>query len=209
MSAPIITTEKATAIVGTLPSLAPRPSGTNIDALETDLINKLSGTPSYQSRDEGYGGMVEDPAIFALRCPTPWTWRKDPGAHRKIDPEWNKEGQADKQVEYDFEKGVYDSEQSILGSVITGLNAAVPAAYRKIKGGGIGTRMYRPSDDPLEIIRGLRKAYGRLTPTEKQTMETTWSLPWNTGNQLNCTFEASRKYLSFRQSIHQRTRWIR
>ena len=66
MSAPIITTEKATAIVGTLPSLAPRPSGTNIDALETDLIDKLSGTPSYQSRDEGCGGMIKDPATFTL-----------------------------------------------------------------------------------------------------------------------------------------------
>ena len=53
MSAPIITTEKATAIVGTLPSLEPRPSGTNIDALETDIIDKLSGTPSFQSRDKG------------------------------------------------------------------------------------------------------------------------------------------------------------
>ena len=72
--------------------------------------------------------MVENPAIFALRCPTPWKWRDDPGAHRKIDPEWNKEGQADKQVEYDFEKGVYDSEQNILGAVIARLNASVPAA---------------------------------------------------------------------------------
>ena len=66
MSAPIITTEKATVIVNTLPSLEPHPSGTNIDALETDPIDKLSGTPFYQSRDEGYGGMVEDPAIFVL-----------------------------------------------------------------------------------------------------------------------------------------------
>ena len=59
MSAPIITTKKAATIVGTLPLLEPRPSGTNIDALETDLIDKLSGDPSYQSRDEGYGGMIE------------------------------------------------------------------------------------------------------------------------------------------------------
>lgn len=52
MSAPIITTKKAARIVGTLPSLEPRPSGTNIDALETNLIDKLSGTLSYQSRDK-------------------------------------------------------------------------------------------------------------------------------------------------------------
>ena len=41
--------------------------------------------------------------------------------------------------------------------------------------------MYRPSDNPLEIIHGLHKAYGMLTPTEKKHTETTWSLPWNTG----------------------------
>ena len=51
------------------------------------------------------------------------------------------------------------------------MNASVPAAYRKIKGGGICTRIYRPSDNPLEIIRGLRNAYGRLTPTEKRTLK--------------------------------------
>lgn len=52
MSAPIITSDKAATVIGTLPSLAPRPSGTNIDALETDIIDKLTGTPSYQSRDK-------------------------------------------------------------------------------------------------------------------------------------------------------------
>ena len=53
MNAPIITTKKAATIIDTLPSLEPQPLGTNIDALETDLIIKLSGTPSYQSRDKG------------------------------------------------------------------------------------------------------------------------------------------------------------
>ena len=59
MSAPIISTKKAATIVGTLPSLEPRPLGTNINTLETDLIDKLSSTPSYQSRDKGCGGMME------------------------------------------------------------------------------------------------------------------------------------------------------
>ena len=134
MNAPIITTKKAATIIDTLTSLEPQPLGTNIDALETDLIIKLSGTPSYQSRDKGYGGMIEEPAVFALRCPTPWVWRKDPGSHFVFDPELNRKGQANKQVEFDFEKGMYDSEQNILGAAITGLNAAVPAAYRKWKG---------------------------------------------------------------------------
>ena len=47
-------------MVGVLPSLHPRPSGTHLNKLKRDLVEKLSSVPSYQSIDEGYGGMVED-----------------------------------------------------------------------------------------------------------------------------------------------------
>ena len=60
MSAPKITTEKVITLVGVLPSLHLRPNGTNLNKLERDLVEKLSSVPSYQSIDEGYGGMVED-----------------------------------------------------------------------------------------------------------------------------------------------------
>ena len=66
MNAPEITNEKAMAMVGVLPSLYPRPNGTNLNKLERDLIEKMSTVPSYQSMDEGYGGMVDDTAIYAL-----------------------------------------------------------------------------------------------------------------------------------------------
>ena len=81
MSAPKITTEKATAMVGVLPSLYPRPNGTNLNKLERDFVGKMSTVPSYQSMDEGYGGMVNDTAIYARRCATPWVAYPDPGPH--------------------------------------------------------------------------------------------------------------------------------
>ena len=64
MSAPKITAEKAIALVGVLPSLHPGPTGTNLNKIERDLVEKLSSVPSYQLTDEGYGGLEEDPTIF-------------------------------------------------------------------------------------------------------------------------------------------------
>ena len=66
MRAPKITAKKAIALVGVLPSLHPRPNGTNLNKLEQDLVEKMSTVPSYQSTDKGYGGMVDDPIIYAF-----------------------------------------------------------------------------------------------------------------------------------------------
>ena len=92
MSVPIITIKKVTAIIGVLPLMVPRSSETNIDALKTDLIDELSGIPSHQSRDKGYLGAIDKPAVFALCCATPWAWTPDPGPHQKVDPKLNREG---------------------------------------------------------------------------------------------------------------------
>ena len=100
MSAQKITAEKATALVGVLPSLHQQPNGTNLNKLERDLVEKLSSVPSHQSTDEGYGGMVEDPTMFALRCKTPWVAWPDPGPHRVVNPSLNTAGQAGALVQY-------------------------------------------------------------------------------------------------------------
>ena len=66
MSDPKITAEKVIAMMSVLPPLHPRPNRTNLNKLERDLVEKLSTVPSYQSTDNGYGGMVDDPTIYAL-----------------------------------------------------------------------------------------------------------------------------------------------
>jgi hypothetical protein len=180
MSAPTVTAEKAIAMVGVFPTLHPRPNGTNLNKLERDLVEKVSTTPLYQSKDEGYGDMVEDVMIYALRCATPWVPRADPGPHWIIDPQNNTAGQADELVQYNFRKGVYDSQENVKAAVITALNLAVPSPYKKVVGGGVGVRMYRTMDDPKEIIKELRRLYGRLSPSEQAAMDTKWSAPWST-----------------------------
>ena len=59
MCTPEVTFKDALAVIGTLPSLAPRPTATNICALKIDLVDKLKIIPSEQSVDLGYSRKVE------------------------------------------------------------------------------------------------------------------------------------------------------
>ena len=178
MSAPPITFEDAVSIVGTLPPLHPRPSGTNLRACALDLIGNLSGMPSHQLPDHGYSGMVKEPAIYALTSPAiPWLDWPDPGPHRTIDASLDAAGQADALVPYNAYKKVYDLQENVRRAVINALNVAVPQAYRQVAGGGVGVRNYRPTDSPMAILASLRRLYGRLTPTERTGMEARWSAP--------------------------------
>ena len=81
--------------MGVLPSLHPRPNGTNLNKLERDLVEKLSSNPSYQLTDEGYGGMVDDPTIYTLRCSTAWVAWTDLGPHQTVDTALDTAGQVD------------------------------------------------------------------------------------------------------------------
>ena len=79
MSHPMVTLADAVAAIGTLPSLAPCPSATNIRALATDLIYKLTIIPSEQTADLGYSGLAEQDAVYALQTNTPWENFRNPG----------------------------------------------------------------------------------------------------------------------------------
>jgi len=170
--------EMATALVGTLPTLAPRPTGATIRALEQDLVKKLGSIPSHQSREHGYIGMILQPVLYARRTNTPWADFVDPGPHRAIDPAMNTAGQADLLVDYNYRKGVYDSEQNVKAAIIMGLNKAVPPEYRRIPN-AVGTREFRITDSPLDILNQIRNVYGPLSPTERMQMENKWAEIWN------------------------------
>ena len=64
-----------------------------------------------------------------------------PGPHQTIDPSMNTAGQADLLVEYNYNKGVYDSEQNIKAAAIMALNKAVPPEYRRVPN-AVGTREF-------------------------------------------------------------------
>ena len=59
----------------------------------------------------------------------------------------NTSGQADLLMEYNYNKGVYDSEQNIKAAVIMALKKAVTPEYRQILN-ALGTREFQITDTP-------------------------------------------------------------
>ncbi len=47
--------------------LQPQPTEINIHELTIDIVNKLSTTPSHQSPDHGFLGLVEQEDIYAFK----------------------------------------------------------------------------------------------------------------------------------------------
>ena len=66
-----------------LPTLAPRPTATNINAFEEQLVDILSTIPSGQSEDHGFRGLIESAKMYALISTIPWRNWPDPGPTRR------------------------------------------------------------------------------------------------------------------------------
>ena len=81
MCTPEVTFKDALVVIGTLPSLAPRPTATNIRALEIDLVDKLTMIPSKKSFHFRYSGKVEADVVYALKTSIPWVDWINPGPH--------------------------------------------------------------------------------------------------------------------------------
>ena len=84
MSNPAVSYKDTTRAIGQLPSLAPRPTATNILALVVDLVDKLTIIPSQQSADLGYAGLVELDELYQLKTAIPWKNWPDPGPYATI-----------------------------------------------------------------------------------------------------------------------------
>ena len=163
--------EDSLAIIGTLSFLAPRPTVTNIRALEIDLINKLTMIPSEQSVDFGYSGKVEADVVYVLKTSIPWVDCINPGPHVTLANNFIDTQITNIQEEYKARTMVRDSQSTVNRAIISGLNLAFPHTYRRAVVGAVGTRNYRFTDDPKVILQGLQDNYGQNTPTEKTKME--------------------------------------
>ena len=90
---------------------------------------------------------------------------------------------------YDTEKKVYDSQTHVNRAVINALNAAVPRPYKRAAAGTIGSKIYKPTNNPKAIITALQANYGQMTPGEKTIMEQKWSAPWNPVDPIEILFD--------------------
>ena len=165
MCTPELTLKDALAMIGTLPSLALRPTATNICALEIDLVENLSMIPSEQSVNFGYSGKVESDVVYALKTSIPWVDWLNPRPHVTLTDNLTDTQITNIKEEYKARKMVWDSQYNVNRAIITGLNLSVPRTYWRAVTGAIGTRNYRFMDDPKVILQGLQDNYGQMTPT--------------------------------------------
>ena len=166
-----VTFEDALAVIGTLPSMEPRQTATNIRALKIDLIDKLTMIPSEQSVDFGYSGKIEADVVYVPRTNIPWVYSKNPGPHVTL-----ADNLTDTQItiikeEYKASKMVWHSQSNFNRAIIAVLNLSVPRTYQRAVAGAVGTRKYMFTDDPKVILQGLQDNYGQMTPAEKTKME--------------------------------------
>ena len=176
-------------MIGTLSSLAPRPTATNICAFEIDLVNKLTMIPSKQSVDFGYSGKVEAGVVYAPKTNILWVDWQNPGPHVTLANNLTDTQITNIQEEYKASKMVWDSQSNVNRAIIYGLNLSAPRTYRRSVSGAVGTRNYRFTDDPKVILQGLQDNYGHMTPAEKTKMEADWSAAWNPSEPIELLFD--------------------
>ena len=183
--------ETASATIGTLPSLHPRPSHANIRALERVLFEQLETLQSSQSEEWGFRGLAEQPAEYALKSATPWTNAPNPGPHRPIG--LNAQATRDAEATYDAEKAAWQSQATVTRAINAALNIAVPKAFRRtgIPAAGtiIGSTAYRANHDPRDILLGLRTTYGTPSPAERTANDALFAAPWNPADPIETFFD--------------------
>ena len=176
-------------MIGTLPSLAPRPTATNIRVLEIDLVDKLIMIPSEESADFGYSGKAEADIVYALKTNIPWVDWQNTGPHVTLADNLTDTQITNIQEEYKARKMVWDSQSNVNRAIIAGLNRAVLRTYQMAVTGYVGTRNYRFTDDPKFILQGLQDNYRQMTPAEKTKMEADWSAAWNPSEPIELLFD--------------------
>ena len=131
MCTPEVTFEDALAVIGTLPSLAPRPNATNIRALEIDLVDKLTMIPYKQSFDFGYSGKVESDVVYALKTKILWVDWQNLGPHVTLANNLTDTQITNIQEEYKARKMVWYSQSNINRAIIA---ASTSPSHAHIEG---------------------------------------------------------------------------
>lgn len=120
--------DTATAVIGTLPSLHPRPLHANIRALERDLFEKLETLQLTLSEEWGFRGLAEQPFEYARKSITAWVHSPNPGQHRPLG--LAAQATLDAEAVYLAKKLAYQAQATVMGAIIAALNIAVPKAFR-------------------------------------------------------------------------------
>ena len=123
----LITYDESLTLIGTLPTMAPRPNKTKIRAVERHLDERLSTIPSFQSTTFRYAGMDKKANIYALDTTTPWAYFAYPEPVREgTDGLLDAGAQREQQAIYDGRMSIYTPQPNVKRAIITAPNESVP-----------------------------------------------------------------------------------
>ena len=123
----LITYDEALNVIGTLPTMDPRPNATIICAVDRHLDERLSTIPSFQLTTFRYAGMAKKAELYALDTTTPWADFANPAPVREgTDGSLDAGAQCDQQAIYDGRVSIYTSQLKVKRAIIKALNESVP-----------------------------------------------------------------------------------
>ena len=132
----LITYNEALTVIGTLPTMAPRPNATNIHAVDRHLDERLSTIHYFQSTAFLYAVMSKKAELYALDTTTPWADFANPGPVREgIDRSPDAGEQRDQQDIYDGRLIIYTLQSNAKHAIITAFNGCVLKKYKRIDRG--------------------------------------------------------------------------
>ena len=188
---PPISYKNAVRMIGTMPTLRPRPTSTNIRTLTTYLSDRITSIPSYQSPEFGYMGMVKEKIVYALTGADPWVEFNNPGAFRdRTDGTASTVQQKDAEAICLAHKKIFDSQTNVRRAVIDTLNLAVPREYKRYNTSTyIGAKIYKANSDPGKIPDALRYNYGKVQPSEKTRNDILFNASWVASSPIESLFD--------------------
>ena len=185
----LITYDEKLTVIGTLPTMAPRPNATNIHAVNGHLYERLSTITSFKSTTFGYAGTTKKAELYALDTNTPWADFANPGPVQEgTDGSLDAGAQRDQQAIYYGRVSIYISQSKVKSAIITVINECVPKKYKRVDG-GIGAMTNKVNLCPRTILDHLPNLYGRPTPNEKTHNKTMWAAPYHPSDPIKDIFD--------------------
>ena len=176
------------------PSCKPRPNAKNIMALERFFVEKATSIPCAHEPAHGFGGMVEDNRVYHLRTGGEWQYHVNPGVHAPTHDGAGTVLSADAaraaKTTWEANNIAYCSQENVRRAMIDALNDAVDRAYKRSEERmNVGIIAWNITDDPRDIIRGLRTRYGKATPAEKEANDNAFRAPWNPSDPIETLYD--------------------
>lgn len=177
MSEITLTLAEANARLDGTPTIDGRPTTVTLTRTLEYITDNLRSIPCHQSRENGYAGLAEPPAVQQLRG-TVFTPPTNPG--QLILPDDVPRGrQATLEAAHTLATNRYTTYRNLNDAIRTTLERCIQPMYRP-EAIGAGENATWPMEwTALQIVEALQRRYQKVSPTEKTRVQQEFPQPFN------------------------------